>query len=170
MAATRRQRAGLVGVSKLRRTLRRLEPEMLTGIKTEFEKGAQAIEADMLSNAMALGLYDTGDMVDAISYKMGRDGLTGLIGPGASHMKVSKSPFNTTLYKTKPSKHMAMQFFKAYWAEFGTKAGKRGGPQPATPFVTPAFDANKDWIAKNTRDEIGKVLMQVSAGDGSNRP
>jgi len=112
-------------------------------------------------------------MIHSISYKIGRDGMTAVIGPGASHVRITQNPFDTTKYKSKPSKHAAMQFFKAYWFEFGTKGVNRvlrgGGklviePQPARPFMNPAFDMNKDWIIRKTQAGISATLRYGADG------
>ena len=74
--STARQRRGLAGVTKLRRTLRRLGPEARDGIKEVLVRGSQAIEADMMINIPK----DTGETASNISYKIARDGLTARIG------------------------------------------------------------------------------------------
>lgn len=168
--STARQRSGFFGVTKLRKTLRRLDPEIVDGVKAEFRQGAEAIEFDAISNAMMLGVIDSGDMVASITTKYARDGLTAVIGPGASVVRVNKSPFNTRLYVSQKSKDMAWQFFKGYWAEFGTKGDpERGIPaQPPRPFMNPAFDANKTRISRDVRSAVNLAMRQVSAGDGTN--
>lgn len=164
--STARQRSAFRGVNKLRRTLRRLEPESLDGIKAAFKRGAETIHFDAISNAMGQGIYDTGDMVASIAINYGRDGLTAVIGPGADTVKINKSPFNTTLYVSNKAKTAAWNFFKAYWAEFGTKGypAKNIPPQPARPFMAPAFDSNKDRIAREVQREIRMTLQKVSSG------
>ena len=158
--------SGFRGVNKLRRTLRRIEPEGTKHLKKMTEDAAELIRFDAIMNAKGAGLYDTGEMILSIDVKMGRDNLTAVIGPGAKHVRITKNPFDTTQYKSKPSKHSAMQFFKAYWAEFGTKGDPTRNipPQPATPFMNPAFDANKQWIAKKTQEGIRAALRYASDG------
>lgn len=157
-------RSGYAGISKLRRTLRRMEPESTDGLRKVMSDGATAIEETMLY--LGREHHITGDMLQMIEQKKGRDGLTYVIGPGAKSISVSKNPFDTTLYKTGISKRRAMQFFKAYWIEFGTKGyPERNIPaQPAQPFVNPAYDANKGKIARRVREEIRAVLRDVTSG------
>ena len=165
MAITRSKRRAWRGGNKLRRTLRRLEPEITKEIKDDLERGANNIANDAAVYAYSLGLYDTGDMIDSIEVNMGRDGLTAVIGPGAKRIKISKSPFNTTLYVKDKDKHAALQFFKAYWAEFGTKGAPNRNipPQPATPFMNPSYDANKGDIMKDLDKSIGDALRIASS-------
>lgn len=155
---------GYAGLSKLRKTLRRLEPEAAEGIKTSFKHGAELIQYDIIQNGLQHRI--TGDMLRSVDVKMGRDGLTAVIGPGASRIRIGKSPFDTTMYKSAEGKHQAFQFFKAYWIEFGTKGyPERNIPaQPAQPFVQPAYDANKGWIVRNVQDEIRATLRNVTSG------
>ena len=62
--------------NKLRRTLRRIEPEMIKGVKQELKSAAEHIHFDAITNAHRQGLIDQGDMVASIAIKYGRDGLT----------------------------------------------------------------------------------------------
>ena len=177
---SKRKRSGFYGVTKLRKTLRRIDTETVTEIKHEFKEGANRIENDAAAGAFAQGIYDTGDTIASIETQIARDGLTAIIGPGAKGLKISKSPFNTTLYVTDKSKEAAWNFFKGYWAEFGTKGGKRSRglfrssvitpPKPARPFMGPAFDMNRRRIKEETFDRIGDVINEAAAGDGSDKP
>ena len=176
----KRNRTGFYGITKLRKTLRRIDSESVEEIKDSFKAGAQRISNDASAGAFAQGIYDTGDMIASIEANMGRDGLTAVIGPGAKAVKISKSPFNTTLYVTDKSKESAWNFFKGYWAEFGTKGGKRSRglfrrsvkipPKEARPFMGPAFDMNRRRIKEETFDRIGDVINEAAAGDGSDKP
>ena len=147
----------------MRRTLRRLEPEALKETKQAILDGAMDILVDM---AMAAP-RDTGKMWQSIDYKLGRDGLTAVIGPGASMITISKNPFDTTVKMSKRKKDILMQFFKAYWIEFGTKgnAAKNIPAQPARPFITPAFDRNKAKVLKNVQNGISLALKKAAEGN-----
>ena len=136
--STSRQRRGYAGVNKLRRTLRRLEPEATAGIKQVILRGSQAIEADMMINVPK----DTGVTASHISYKISRDGLTAQIGF--------------------VGKRDVEQGFVARFIEYGTKGYKSIPPQPARPFMSPAFDANKGWISKDIRREISDTLLALT--------
>jgi hypothetical protein len=150
--------------NKLRRTLRRLEPEIVSGVKKEVKNAAEHIHFDAIANAYSAGLVDEGDMVASIAIKYGRDGLTAVIGPGASAININKSPFNTALYRSDKSKFLAYQFFKGYWAELGTKgsAAKNIPAQPATPFMQPAFDANKEAYSRAIGKAINNALKAAT--------
>ena len=164
----KRNARGYAGFNKVRKTLTRAEPEMVKKLNTVFEHGAETIQFDAIMNAHAAGLLRTGEMIEEIKIKYGRKHLTAVIGPGADRIKLSKSPFNTTLYITDRDKRGAWQFFKGYWAEFGTKGDpdKNMKPQRATPFMQPAFDANKDAISRDVRKEVHGVIVKLSKGDG----
>lgn len=164
---TRRQRAGFAGVTKLRKTLRRLEPEAKQGIKDSFRDAAERIHYDSLVNLRSkVSGEGSGDLAASIGIKYGRDGFTAVIGPGADTVKINKSPFNTALYVSKRAKHDAWQFFKGYWFEFGTKGnpGKNIPPQPARPFMNPAYDANKGELMRDLQGVIAKTLTELSQG------
>lgn len=159
-------RSRFSGVKKLRRTLRRADPEITKDLKAQFKRDAETIADDAAAAAYVKGIYDTGEMIDAIQVKMGRDGLTAVIGPGAKVIRISKSPFNTTLYITQRDKDAAWQFFKGYWAEFGTKGyPERDIPaQPPRPFMQPAFDANKDRVAMTVKRNVRIALSRLASG------
>lgn len=167
------RRTGYSGISKIRRTLRRADPEITEQLRNVMERGATAIETDILINGREHHI--TGDMLDAVAKKAGRDGLTYLIGPGAKSIKISKNPFDTTQYVSGVSKWRALQFFKAYWIEYGTKGRSpyrnRKGTlvkgtkrQPARPFVNPAYDMNRDWIAREAKAEVVNVIRRLTSG------
>jgi hypothetical protein len=161
------RRSGFAGVTKLRKTLRRLEPEATEGIKDAMRDAAEKIHFDSIINLRSqLSGKGEGELEYSVTYKMGRDDMTAVIGPGAKHVKITKNPFDTTQYKSKPSKHSAMQFFKGYWFEFGTKGDPENNipPQPARPFMNPAYDANKDKILKDVQGEIHDVLQDLTNG------
>lgn len=161
--AKQNQARGYAGLGKLRKTLRRIEPETTQGIKDVIEKGALAIENDIVSNGQAHRI--TGDMIQSVAIKYGRYRMTAVIGPGASSISVSKSPFDTTLYVTQKSKFMAWQFFKAYWIEFGTKGApdRNIPPQPAQPFVQPAWDSNKGWLIRDAKAAVSRAIQRASS-------
>ena len=159
-------KSGFYGANKLRKTLRRMDPDISKNVKTVLEDLAETIAIDARGIAYAKGLYDSGDMIDSIEYKIGRDGLTALIGPGASRITVSKSPFNTKLYVTDRDKYDAWQFFKGYWAEFGTKGSPEHNIAPRTPrpFMKPAFDGNKLDGLKSINKAVNNALRYASSG------
>ena len=155
---------GYSGIGKLRRTLRRLEPESTEKLREVMADGATAIEETMLY--LGREHVRTGEMLQMIEQQKGRDGLTYLIGPGAKSIRVSKNPFDTTQYKQGIASRRAMQFFKAYWIEFGTKGdpSRNIPPQPATPFVNPAYDVHKNQIARDAKAEVSKILKGLASG------
>jgi hypothetical protein len=161
------RRSGLSGVSKLRRTLRRLDPVLTKEIRREIEITAGAIQADAIAGAP----IDEGDLVRSIDYKIGRDGLTAVIGPGAAAAEIARrktgSAFGTRNAKLKLSKRNTealYQFFKGYWIEYGTKGVGGVGAQPARPFMGPAYQANERAAVAGLRRAIGQALKKASGG------
>ena len=139
--STARQRRGFAGVTKLRKTLRRLEPESSAGIKKALTDGARDIHFDMYTNVPK----DTGETAYHLSYKIARDGLTARIG---------------LIGKKDVAAGYAAQFI-----EYGTKGyPKRNIPkQRARPFMRPAFDRNKNKILQNINREIEKALYKLTS-------
>jgi len=166
MAITRSKRSAWRGANKLRKTLKRIEPDITQELKTYWVKVANEIADIAAYIAYSKGLYREGDMIESIEVQMGRDGLTAVIGPGAKRIRLSKSPFDTTLYIKDKDKHAALQFFKAYWAEFGTKGAPSRNipPQVPTPFMNPAYDSKNRDILKNRDRIVHKVLIEVTRG------
>jgi HK97 gp10 family phage protein len=159
------RKSGFFGANKLRKTLKRLDPEITSGVKLAVKLGAEDISNDAAAIAYSKGIYDTGDLVDSIEVQLGREGLTALIGPGAKRLKISKSPFNTTLYVTDRDKYAAWQFFKGYWAEFGTKGDPANNvpPQTPRPFMQPAYDANKGTMSTQIQKAVNRALSVAVA-------
>jgi len=156
---------GFQNIGSLRRKLRRMEKHVQSDIPQAIEQTMQAIVADAVRNAPER----EGDLKRAIEYKIGRDGLTGVAGPGAKAAIVQKtakgSAFaNRSTRMSRVSAHKLLQFFKGYWAEFGTKGNpsKNIPAQPARPFMQPAWDVNSAWARERVRKAINKQLKNVS--------
>jgi len=140
--STSRQRRGWAGVNKLRRTLRRLEPDATKGIRNVIERAAEAMHYDML-----VGIpKDTGETAQHLSYKISRDGLTAQIG------FVGKKDVEGG--------------YVARFIEYGTKGYPKRNipPQPARPFMIPAFDRNKVWVTRDISKEIAETLADLASG------
>lgn len=177
----RSKRAGFSGLTKLRKTLRRLEPEITSDVREVVRRGANSILADAKNNARSadygaeLGIMDTGAMIDSMAIKYSPDGFTALIGPAAEDIK-SLANVKTKLLKSGReskvslrSKEARYNAMKGYWAEFGTKGDPKSNIPPIqpAPFMGPAFDVNKGWIAKDARKAVSKALADAvrSTGD-----
>lgn len=140
--ATARQRSGLRGVGKLRRTLRRIEQGSDSRIKPVMTQAAQAIHADML----AMVPVGTGQLAQLLSYRVSPDGLTARIGL--------------------VTRRAQRDGFYGRFIEHGTKGSEKRNipPQPARPFMAPAFDANAGWAVDNIRAAISMVIREAAAG------
>lgn len=161
--------SSIKGVNRLRRTLRRIEPAATQELRDTVEDGAQKIHFD----ALTLVPRDEGDLARSIAYKLGRDGLTAVIGPGAENAKLRKNKAHvgyvvaaSGVRMSKANKDRLWQYFKGYWVEFGTKGSPRHNipPQPPRPFMNPAYLMNRDWIKRDASKAIGKALERASRG------
>lgn len=162
------QRTGLRNVNSLRRKLRHMERIASSDIPDEIEKGARKIT----QTAKQLVPVDQGDLQASIEYKTGRDGFTAVIGPSAKSAAVQQaakgSAFATRVARQASigniSKKRLFQFFKGYWIEKGTKgnAKKNIPPQPARPFMTPAYEKNRRSIVSGVASAVNNQLKRFS--------
>lgn len=157
--------SGYRGLSKLRKTFKRMEPEVQKLITKELEWAGKEVKKDAIGLALLKRIRDSGDMIEAIDDRMGRDKSSVVVGPGAGQVVWQKRPFdNTSIMAAKMSirqKHEKWQFFKGYWAEFGTK-----GPVPQKPrsFMNDAWDANEDKIRARMTQAVNRALEISSRG------
>ena len=169
--ATASQRSGIRGINKLRRTLRRIEPELQEPIRQAIKNTAESIKLDAVAGAP----IDEGDLVRSIDYKIGRDGFTAVIGPGARAAEIARrragSPFATRIASgeirlSAVNKKDLFQFFKAYWIEFGTKGSPEHNvpPLPARPFMGPAYLLNEEYGKAQVRAAVKQALERASRG------
>lgn len=163
------QRRGLQNVSSLRRKLRRIAQDAENTIKPVVEEIAEAIKQDAIARAP----QDSGDLVRSIDKKLSADGLTAVIGPAIRTAAVARTVRGSAFANRKldvklgaKSKKALFQFFKGYWIEFGTKGAPERNipPQPARPFMGPAFDVNRDWGMEKIKDEINATLKRAADG------
>lgn len=170
------RRSKVDGVTKLRRKLRRIDPEITAELRDELAVGLNMIA----QSAWAMAPVDTGEMRDSIQVQISRDGLSGVVGPAAKAAEIVRrrtgSAFGRTVRRGKAAgkalklragnKKLLMQFYKAYWIEFGTKGNaKLNIPmQPARPFMGPAFTLNRSRIAARVQASIKGILEKVSRG------
>ena len=169
MAISSSQRSGIRGLAKLRRTLRRIEPEATVGLKKALRDGAEAIKRD----AQALAPRDEGDLIAAIDATISRDGFTAVIGPGAKAVNAERAAGRAAsrgkvVILSSANQELLFQFFKGLWFEFGTKGDPKRNVPPlaAQPFMGPAYDLNAAWIKNNARRELAKALQRAAAGGG----
>ncbi len=160
------QRRGLQGLDKLRRKLRNMEKVTESGIKPAITAAAQAVMID----AQLRVAVDEGDLQRSITYKVSPDGMAAVIGPAAKSAAVARAvrgnEFATRSAVTLGaiSKKDLFQFFKGYWIEYGTKGApdRNIPPQPARPFMSPAFDVNKAWAIKKVKTEVDAQLKRMT--------
>ncbi|MFX4223537.1 MAG: HK97 gp10 family phage protein [Thalassobaculum sp.] len=143
--ATARQRAGLLGIGKLRRTLRRIDGEAQRELREAVDEGAEAILRDM----QLLVPKRTGALARLLAKRVARDGLTARVG------LVTKKAQRDGFY---------FRFLDA-----GTKGapGRNIKPQRALHIRAKAFDLNRDWIKSRTQRGIALALKRASSGGGA---
>lgn len=164
--------SGIKGINKLRKTLRRIEPELQEPVRQAVKNTAEAIKQD----AIMLAPIDEGDLVRSIDYKIGRDGFTAVVGPGAKAAEIARSKGGSAfatrdlrgeiIKMSAANKHLLFQFFKGYWHEFGTKGSPERNipPLPARPFMNPAFFLNEEYGKQQVRAAVKQALERASRG------
>lgn len=155
-------RRGYGGLSKLRKTFKRMEPEVQSLITSELVSAGRSVKKDAIGIAAMKGIHDTGDLIASIDYKLGRDKSSVVVGPGAAAATWQKKPWDNSSDRARrmsiKQKRMKMQFFKGYWNEFGTeKMGKR-------PFMNEAWDFNAPSIRRKVTIAVNRALSQASRG------
>lgn len=166
--------SGIRGVNHLRRTLKRLDPEIRRELADAVESGAKAIELA----AQAFVPVDEGDLRRSIGHKMSGDKLTAIIGPAAKQLArvggrtSAGAAFSATRQKmligkrestTIRNKKALFQFFKGYWLEYGTKGYPKHNIPPLRPrpFMRPAFSKNERLIVRNVEQGVKKALERA---------
>jgi HK97 gp10 family phage protein len=168
--------AKVFGVTKLRQKLRRIAPEITEDVR---EIVAQTLN-EMAADAKVLAPVDQGDLRASIEVKISRDGLAGIVGPAVRAAEIvrtkSGSYFGRTVKRGKfagqkiklreANKRLLMNFYKGYWAEFGTKGYPDKGvhAQPARPFMRPAYDSNRDGARRRLNEAVNRALSRAASG------
>lgn len=164
-------RRGYSNVTPLRRKLKRLNKHIENGVKPELEASLKIVAQTAVFNVPK----DEGDLMRAIDYSLSSDGLAGVAGPAAKNAKVKRTlrTGGTSAFATRAAggsvlsdaaKDKLFQFFKGYWIEFGTKGApdRNIPPQPARPFMQPAWDVNASMIKARIKKAIDNQLKRAS--------
>ena len=163
MAISRRQKAGITGVSELRKLLRRLEPEYTNRLKQVIADQAEEVEFTMKK----LAPRDEGDLVSSIATVIRPDGFKAVVGPGVrgatiAHRRtghyrgteqIGKSGKKVTFSNS--TNFDRFQYDKALWLERGTK--KMGRKR----FVAPTISIMAGRVNSAIRSEVKAVLQRV---------
>ncbi len=133
-----RRRSGFSGVTKLRRTLRRMPEEINEPVKHAMKEAAERIGEEARANVPVR----TGALRDALLVKIGRDGLSARIG----------------YHPTAPGFKRAWKKvgWRARFVEFGTVK------TPAVFFLTNAWEANRRDLVKNVGKAVSRAVRRAS--------
>ena len=170
------RRSKVEGVTRLRKKLRRVDPAITSGIRDILKQNLDA----MATTERGLVPVDTGEMRNSIQVLVSKDGMTGIVGPGARAAeivrKASGSEFSLVRNRGKRrgsyiklrtgNKKLLMQFYKAYWLNFGTKgSAKRNIPaQSPLKFVEQTWAIHKPGLSQSMRAEINSALKVIANG------
>lgn len=180
-----RRRSRVTGTNILRRKLRRMGPQIQREVQDVVRDGLNKIQRD----AMALAPVDDGDLRESIDVKLGRDKLTGIVGPGVKAAEIVRKATGSVFGQvrkggkkkgqkvtlSKRNRHAYWQMLKGYWNEFGTKGAsarrtKRGSiraavpARSARPFMQPAYKSNLTWIRQAADKGVERALKRASRG------
>lgn len=168
--ATNKAKRGFAGLTKLRKTLRRLDPEVKSQVASAIETSGARLAARVTGNAPSL----TGELRQQIGYKVSRDKLTVVAGVGAGNAHIQKSGFGGVVIKKTKSgaktkvtirnEKARWNLYKALWHEFGTKGGNGAPPQSASHFHQRAFDAEEGAIKSRVQGAVSKALQMAVNG------
>lgn len=161
-----RRKSGLSGVTKLRKTLRRLPEEVQANVRGAVNLVAEAVEADMKSGAPRA----EGDLAASIQTAKSRDGLAAVVGPAAKAFKVVRRAKakarrdGIKLQLSDRNKHLMFQLAKANWIENGTKGYPQRNipPMPARPFIQPAVDLNSAYFEQQVRLAVRRAIEEAA--------
>lgn len=166
MAISRRQKAGITGVSELRKLLRNAakhDGRLVQSLKRVIDEQAEEIEFTMKK----LAPRDEGDLVSSITRVTRSDGLSVVIGPGVrgatiAHKRtghyrgteqIGKSGKKVTFSNS--TNFDRFQYDKALWLERGTK--KMGRKR----FVAPTISIMSGRTVSAVRNEVNRTLTKL---------
>lgn len=159
--------SGIKGLTKLRRTLRRIPDETEGGVRQAIATVSEAIKQD----AISLAPRNEGDLVRAIDMTFSSDRLASVIGPGVKGIRAEKRQGRARargvdVNISAASRDALFQFSKGLWHEFGTKGSPERNipPLPARPFMGPAYNLNEEYGKQLMRAAVKKALQKASAG------
>lgn len=154
---------GYRGVSKLRKTIRRMEPDVQAFVSKAMREVARDVERDAIGIALMKDIRDEGDLIRSIDIQQRpSDPSRVVIGPAATALQWQARPWdNSSIRALKMSagqKYMKMQFFKGYWHEFGTVNHE------ARPFMNEAWDQNSTQARAKISKAVGDALRMTARG------
>lgn len=167
MAIKASQKAGIIGLSSIRLSLRKAIPAIREEVaKVIEESAAEAVEVERF-----MAPRSEGDLIQSISYVVSSDGLSAVIGPGirgaTTVKKAAGSYFATRSLSSRTGKVLnfskqtqfdRFQLMKGYWLEVGTKKMRRH------PFVEPTWDSIKHKVVTNVSTAVDIALHKIVQG------
>lgn len=161
---------GYAGLSKLRKTFKRLPPTLQRDISQTLEWAGKEVMIDAVMIANMKDIRQSGDMIESISFKLHRDGSSVLVGPSANKASWQSYGWDT---RSKGAQNLSIkqkdaqwQYFKAYWAEFGTQPHSLGGGrqhpgiQPRS-FMEEAWNSNAPGVTAKVNKVVNETLRTV---------
>jgi HK97 gp10 family phage protein len=143
---------------KFRRLMQRLDRDMVDPLKREIAASGRKVYEDAFGNVPV----DTGDLRDALGFRMGSAGLAAEIGydPKAFKAKWRKAGWRAHFV------HNGTQGYKAgerrRSGRTSTRVAKDIPARPARPFLRDAFDKNREEILQRHRAAVAEVLKKAS--------
>jgi HK97 gp10 family phage protein len=134
--------SGIRGVPRLRRKLRRMEPDVRAGVVDALREGAEQVRDDAKSRVPV----NTGALRDYIKVIKGksRDGLSWLVGLPKPKSGRRKKKIEWPFY--------------GIFVEFGTVKMR------ARPFLFPAFESRKRAVFARVRKAVDTALERTARG------
>ncbi len=135
-----RRRSGFRGVTKLRRTLRRMPEEINEPVKREMKRAAESIGDEARANVPVR----TGALRENLLVKVSGDGLSARIG----------------YHRTAPGFKRAWKKagWRARFVEFGTVK------VPGVFMITNAWERKRPGLVKDVGRAVSKAVRKASAG------
>lgn len=138
MAATRKQKSSLRGITQLRRALRKLPQDIKAEVQDAVLEAGTMVYRDMVAAAPR----ETGNLAQSIQIKRSPDKLVVRVG-----------------FVSKKAKRDG---FYARFHELGTKGSPEHNipPLPARPFIAPALDANRVEIKRVIGEAVHRAILR----------
>lgn len=147
------------GLDSLMHKLDMLGRDSASIVDESLSKSAYSIKREAEKNIQAVGATDTGELLRSIhTEKLGQCRYA--VGTAVKYAPMIE--FGTGFKGDPQAAHTA----RLSWVYFDKNTGgfRTGYPQPARPFLRPAFEAMKDVVAMNIRRDLIKAALEMTGG------